>query len=211
MQSRCGERNGRAFFSGAWHVEAVRLTRWQRWLLVVVALGGLLWLHDRWRLWHENAHDQTIAAAAAQYGVDPALIKAVIWRESRFHPKAKGRKGEVGLMQIMEGTARDWAKAEKRALVFHTELFDPRKNIECGTWYLGKLLSRYSQTDNPLPYVLADYNAGRANVLKWISGPAATNSAVFVQNIGFPSTREYVVSVMEQHRHYRKTWRPPAS
>ncbi|WCJ59859.1 lytic transglycosylase domain-containing protein [Fontisphaera persica] len=189
----------------------MRLTRWQKWLLVIVALGGLLWLFDRWRLWQENAHDKTIAAAARKYGVDPALIKAVIWRESRFDPKARGRRGEVGLMQIMEPTARDWAKAENRTLVFHTELFDPQKNIECGTWYLRRLLLRYPQTDNPLPYALADYNAGRANVLKWLNGPAATNSAAFVQAIGFPSTRAYVIAVMERHAHYRKTWRPPKS
>lgn len=185
------------------------LTRWQKWLLAVVAIGGLLWLYDLWRPWREHAHDKAIVAASIKYGVDPALIKAVIWRESHFNPKARGRRGEVGLMQIMEPTARDWAKAQNRTLVFQTELFDPQLNIDCGAWYLRKLLSRYTRTDNPLPYALADYNAGRANVLKWIGGPAATNSTAFIQNMGFPSTREYVMAVMERHAHYRRVWSPP--
>ncbi|MCX8157585.1 MAG: lytic transglycosylase domain-containing protein [Verrucomicrobiae bacterium] len=188
----------------------MRLSRWQKWLVVIIAVGGLLWLFERWRAGRENAYDSLIAAAAVKYGVEPALIKAVIWRESRFDAKARGRRGEIGLMQIMEPTARDWAKAENRLLLLHTELYEPQKNIECGAWYLRRLLARYTRTDNPLPYALADYNAGRANVLKWISGAAATNSAAFVQQIGFPSTRDYVESVMERHAYYRQRWRPPA-
>ena len=81
-------------------------------------------------------------------------------------------------------------------------MFNPERNIECGTWYLGKLLRRYTKADNPVPYALADYNAGRGNVLKWIKDDAATNSAVFIEGIRFPSTRNYVRNVMQRREKY---------
>ena len=54
-----------------------------------------------------------------------------------------------------------------------------------------------------MPFALADYNAGRANVLKWEHGNAATNSAVFLSQIGFPGTKSYVRGVMLRFDHYR--------
>ena len=183
---------------------AKKLARWQRWLLVVIVLGGVLWTWDRYRTWQEDSQDARILAAAARYGVDPCLIKAVIWRESRFDPTARGAKGEAGLMQIMKDTAFEWARAERRLLVVHSQMFDPDRNIQCGAWYLRKLLGRYANTDNPAAYALADYNAGRANVLKWLQGAAATNSAVFIEQISFPSTRAYVKAVLKRRDYYRQ-------
>jgi soluble lytic murein transglycosylase len=186
----------------------MKLARWQRWLLAIIALGAVLWVFNQYRTWREDSQDDVILAAAARYNVEPALIKAVVWRESRFNPDVRGSKGEVGLMQIMKATAEDWSKAESRTLVFHTELFDRQKNTLCGAWYLRKLLGRYGNTDNRVPYVLADYNAGRGNVLKWMQGPAATNSAAFIEQIGFPSTKEYVRTVMAKREKYRESFPP---
>lgn len=106
-------------------------------------------------------------------------------------------------MQIMESAALDWASAEKIELFEHEQLFDPGTNTLAGAWYLKRLLKRYSQTDNPIPYALADYNAGRGNVLKWISGAASTNSEMFIQQIGFPGTSNYVRAVMGRIENYR--------
>ena len=144
-----------------------------------------------------------IQAAARRYDVDPLLVKAVVWRESRFRPAARGRKGEIGLMQIQDVAAQEWADAERLHSFAHEHCVDPGTNTLAGTFYLSKLLKRYAQTDNPVPYALADYNAGRGNVLKWNGGAAATNSAVFVEQIGFPGTKAYVKSVMRRRAIYR--------
>jgi soluble lytic murein transglycosylase len=80
---------------------------------------------------------------------------------------------------------------------------DPGTNTLAGAWYLKKLLLRYKQTDDALPYALADYNAGRGNVLKWMHGSAATNSVAFTAQIGFPGTKAYVQSVIRRIGHYR--------
>ena len=85
----------------------------------------------------------------------------------------------------------------------HEACLNPATNILAGTWYLQHVLRRYRQTDNPPLYALADYNAGRGNVLKWLNGPASTNSAVFVKQIGFPSTQEYVRTILRRRDVYR--------
>ena len=156
-----------------------------------------------WRDRQEHHFDREIVTAAQRYEVDPALVKAVVWRETRFDADARGRAQEIGLMQIREAAALDWATAEKVDPFEHEDILDPGTNTLVGTWYLKKLLKRYTQTDNPVPYALADYNAGRGNVLKWVAGAAATNSEVFIQGIGFPGTSNYVRAVMKQLEHYR--------
>ena len=150
---------------------------------------------------------EPILAASQRYGVDPALIKAVVWRESWFDPQVKGRKGEIGLMQIRERTAAEWAQSEHVLLFTHRQLFDPAKNTLAGAWYLHKLLGRYQQTDNALPYALADYNAGRTHVLAWAKAAAATNSTRFVEEIGFPATKDYVRAVMKRYYYYQQAFR----
>jgi len=181
------------------------IIRWRWWLFGIIFLGGLVALFQRWQFVLEHSQDKVILAAAGRYGVEPALVKAVVWRESRFNPRAEGGKGEIGLMQIRAEAASEWAQAERISSFSHRQLFDPAKNTLAGTWYLRKLLGRYQQTDNPLPYALADYNAGRRNVLRWNKGAAATNSAAFVRQIDFPGTKNYVLAVGNRFEHYRRT------
>ena len=144
-----------------------------------------------------------IRAAAAHYDVDPALVKAVVWRESRFDPDARGTSGELGLMQIRAAAAGEWAEAAGIADFHHAHLLNSTSNTLCGAWYLRKLLDRYPHTDDPVAYALADYNAGRSNVLKWNSDAAETNSAAFIENIDFPTTKDYVNAVKEKYEAYK--------
>jgi soluble lytic murein transglycosylase len=173
-------------------------------LLLLMSGGAVYWW---WTLRLERSQDVPIRAAAQRYGVEPALVKAIVWRESHFRPKARGGAGEIGLMQLREDAAREWADAEHIEGFAHEQCLDPATNTLAGTYYLKKLLQRYTQTDDPLPYALADYNAGRSNVLKWSRGEAATNGAVFIEQIGFPGTRNYVKSVLRRYERYRPTFR----
>ena len=157
-------------------------------------------------VWHqmrlERRYLPQINAAAQRYAVDPRLVRAVIWRESRFNPNVRGHAQELGLMQIREAAAREWAAAEHVSSFAHEHCLDPGTNTLAGTFYLGQLMKRYGRTDNPALYALADYNAGHGNVVKWNTGPATTNSAVFLDQIGFPGTRSYVKSVMRRYALY---------
>jgi soluble lytic murein transglycosylase len=181
--------------------------KWRRIFLILIALCGLGIVGGAGYLWFAASQgrkfEPEINAAAKRYGVDPLLVKAVIWQETRFHPDRRGRAGEIGLMQLQEAAALDWAGAEHLQNFSHEECFDPGTNVLAGTFYLGKLLKRYAHTDNPIPFALADYNAGRGHLLKWNGGAAATNSTVFVKQIGFPHTKLYVKSVMRRYALYK--------
>jgi soluble lytic murein transglycosylase len=180
----------------------------RRWLwlflaIAVVDLAAIFW----WRRSQgERRYDVPIQHAAQQYGVDPALIKAVVWRESRFNSGARGTAGEIGLMQIRSLAAAEWAEAERLLFFSHEHLLDPNINIRAGAWYLGKLLKRYGQSDDPVTYALADYNAGRTHVLRWMRGTAKTNSAAFLVEMDFPGTRSYIQAVRERRGRYQTTF-----
>lgn len=169
-------------------------------MVILVALGVIGWW--RWDYRREHRFDAVIVAAARRYQIDPALVKAVVWRESRFDPRARGRAGELGLMQIRAAAAQEWAAAERLHSFAHQACLDPATNTLAGAWYLKKISKRYHQTDNPIAYALADYNAGRGNVVKWQTGRALTNSAAFVKQIEFPGTRDYVRAVLRRAERY---------
>jgi soluble lytic murein transglycosylase len=168
-------------------------------LLICAGIVGYWW----WTYRRDHRYDKLIAVAAQRYKIDPALVKAICWRESRFNPDARGAAGELGLMQIRSSAAEEWAQAEHIVLFRHDACLNPATNILAGTWYLQHVLRRYRQTDNPALYALADYNAGRGNVLKWLSGAASTNSEAFAQQIGFRSTQEYVRAILQRRDVYR--------
>jgi len=167
-------------------------------LVAIVAMDlvfGLMWFLS----WRNHHYDAYIKAAGKRYGVDPDLVRAVVWQESRFNAQARGAAGELGLMQIRDLAAEDWAAAERLEAFDHGMCLDPRTNTLAGTWYLAKLIARYPRTDNPLVFALADYNAGRTHVLRWARGPAETNSQAFLQAMTFPGTRKYVTAILDRY------------
>lgn len=168
-------------------------------LLADAILGAFLYLR-----WRNRNHDSEIQAAARRYDVDPLLIKAVIWKESRFKAKARGAAGEIGLMQIRDLAAQDWASAEKVSPFDHEMIIDPGTNTLVGAWYLAKLIQRYPHTDQPLVYALADYNAGRTHVLRWMKEDATTNSGAFLERMDYPTTRQYIGDVLKRYEKLKK-------
>lgn len=152
-------------------------------------------------------YDDLIIEASKRYSVPPELIKAVIWRESRFHPDKTGQHGERGLMQITEGAASDWARVEKIEGFVPTNLFDPKVNIVAGTWYLKKALDHWAAKDDPVPFALAEYNAGRTRVKRWVndSGRGETAGADDLQTaMDFPATKSYIAAIIARQDFYKR-------
>lgn len=176
-------------------------------VLFLLAVAGLLLFFYSLERRKRAKFDQYILEAAQRYKIDPSLVKAVIWQESKFDADARGKAGEIGLMQIREDAAWEWAEAEKIDPFHHEQITDPRKNILCGTFYLSKVYKRYLKTDNPVPYALADYNAGRSHVLRWSKGAASTNSSAFLKQMDFPLTRQYALNVQRKRQEFEKDFR----
>jgi len=96
-----------------------------------------------------HAYDELISKYATINALDPKLIRAVIWRESRFKYNCRGKSGEIGLMQVTENAAREWAEADNIANFRKNDLFNPETNIRAGTWYLKRSVSRWSKQNQP--------------------------------------------------------------
>ena len=154
-------------------------------------------------------YDGLIRSVALEHHLDPMLVKAVVWRESRFDPKKYGGAGERGLMQVSERAAREWAR-ENKIDNFHVEkLFDPKTNLEAGTWYLRRAFEHWETQSDPLPFALAEYNAGASRAQRWSGGDsgAAIAPRTFLKRIDFPGTRKYVDSIIARYAFYQQRGR----
>jgi soluble lytic murein transglycosylase len=154
-------------------------------------------------------HDALIRAVAAEHQVDPMLVKAVVWRESRFDAQKFGTAGERGLMQVSEKAAAEWAKETNAENFRVEELFDPKTNLEAGTWYLRHAIEHWQNQANPMPFALAEYNAGPSRALRWAGNDDTKPIAAkkFLDNIDFPGTRKYVDSIIARYKFYKRRGR----
>ncbi len=158
-----------------------------------------------WRMHQpkESPYDPIIVAVAREEGVDPFLIRALVWRESRFRPEMLGNAQERGLMQVTPTVGAMWAKANKVPNFQTDDLYNPWINIRAGTWYLSHALARWSSTDDPTTFALAEYNAGRTNALRWVDPANPSDHVAFLNNITFPSTRQYVETILSKRDQYQ--------
>ena len=153
-----------------------------------------------------HQYDHLIRSVALERHLDPMLVKAVVWRESRFDPRKYGGAGERGLMQVSEKAANEWARENKIANFHVEQLFDPRTNLEAGTWYLRRAFEHWEAQSNPMPFALAEYNAGASRAQRWSGGDGIADVPVqkFMQNIDFPATRKYVDSIIDRYEFYQR-------
>lgn len=152
----------------------------------------------------EGMYDRLILETAARHNVPPALVKAVIRRESKFHESVRGGHGEYGLMQITPAAADDWIKFERnKEFQNYSQLLTPELNIEIGTWYLSRGLQKYKDYKHKKALALARYNAGPGNVIKnkWVPGH---KDGEVLKLINFPSTKKYVEVILEFEKEYEQ-------
>jgi soluble lytic murein transglycosylase-like protein len=120
---------------------------------------------------NREAYRAEIAAAALEFGVDEALLRAVVHAESAFNPNALSKKGAQGLMQLMPGTADDLGVANP---------FDATENIRGGAQYLAQQLKSFNGDER---LAMAAYNAGPGNVTKYGGVPPFDETQVYVSRV----------------------------
>ena len=166
--------------------------------LVGVAAGVFAYVHTSSPPWYERlryplGYEQIVRGHARNYRLDPALLAAVIYQESKFRPKARSRSGAIGLMQLQPATAQGIALRTGGSRFRVDDLYEPEINIRYGSWYLRHLLDRYGDERT----ALAAYNAGQENVDEWRRDG---------KGIAFAETRAYVERVEKLKRIYRDAY-----
>ena len=114
--------------------------------------------------------------------------------ESNLDPQAVSPKGAIGLMQVMPQTAREFGVTNP------ADLKDPQTNIRVGLQYMSQLMDRYKGN---VELSLAAYNAGPHRVKRWKKLPGSEHIDVFIENIEFYQTRDYVRKVMKNYWAYK--------
>jgi len=166
-------------------------------LVVGAALGATVayvhstepgwWVRIRYPL-----HYQAIVRGHARnYRLDPALLAAVIYQESKFRPHARSSSGAIGLMQLLPDTAKGIAIHTGGSRFRVSDLDNPEINVRYGAWYLRHLLDKYGDERT----ALAAYNAGQDNVDTWRREG---------RGIAFAETRNYVSRVEHLTVLYRR-------
>jgi soluble lytic murein transglycosylase len=139
-------------------------------------------------------YEHIVTAHARNYDLQPELLAAVIYAESRFDPEAVSTAGAVGLMQLLPETAKGIALRTGGDRFVVTDLRNPEINVRYGSWYLDHLRDRY---DGDLRLALAAYHAGPGNVDSWLDAGGG---------IAFPETRDYVEQVLSVRSVYAKAY-----
>jgi soluble lytic murein transglycosylase len=167
--------------------------------LLAVAAGAFAVVDTVNPPWYERLryplrYSEYVRVHAREHNLDPALLAAVIYQESKFDAGAKSSSGAIGLMQLTPSTAKGIAIRTGGHRFRTSDLYNPEINIRYGAWYLDNLFRKY-QTE---ALVLAAYNAGQGNVDRWQRNG---------EGIQFAETKAYVNRVEHLQRIYFDAWR----
>ena len=147
-------------------------------------------------------HEDIIRQQAADKGIEPDLIAAIIYEESRFRDQTS-HAGARGLMQITPRTAAFIARDSGGTRFTQKDLATPQINISYGAYYLRYLLRRYEGNTG---LAVAAYNAGETNVNRWVAEAGGEDDFEASDHIPFAETRAYVENVLERKKEYRKNY-----
>lgn len=148
------------------------------------------------------SHADIIRQQAAAKQLDPALVAGVIYAESKFDPRPSST-GAQGLMQLEPDTAEEIARRSGGTGFKVSDLAEPEVNIAYGTYYLRELVDHYGGN---VGLALAAYNAGQANVDRWLAEAQARGVPLTLARIPFPETRLYVQRVLQAQQEYRRVY-----
>src|SRR5215475_3848500 len=180
-------------------------------LLILILLVAAYAFNSYWT----HRFDSLIQRQASIYRVDPDLVWSIIYEETYFSPWKIGKDGEIGLMQVTPVVGREWANEtgmrelqNQMATDPQAVLRDPERNIQIGCWYLEKIYAQFQDAPEVETRMVAAYNAGPSRAVEWSrpDQPGNTQSgAEFINRIDIPSTRAYVISIIQRYRQVKNS------
>mgnify|MGYP000070430551 CR=1 FL=1 len=170
-------------------------------LALLIAILYPWWYNRRQMREYPLKHTELVEKYAADYGVDKALIYAVIRTESSFNASAVSYAGARGLMQMTPDTFK-WLQTKTGEKLDTEMLFDPETSIKHGTFFLNMLLEEFGELET----AIAAYHAGRGKVNSWLRDSAISPDGKTIPEIPIPQTRHYVNKVMSAYERYKKIY-----
>ena len=173
-------------------------------LILTIFLG--IFRKDIIKLFYPKPFYEIVSTYSKEYDVDENLIYAVMKAESNFDERAVSNKSALGLMQIMEETARDVVKKHNINIkndITKEEMKDIKNNINIGTKYLSILLDRYKN----IPVSIAAYNAGIGTVDNWIEKGIINKDGSNIEKIPYKETNNYVRKTIRNYKEYEKIYK----
>ena len=169
----------------------------------LLAAGVIFFSSSSRDFWVDDTKfSREIGEAAQRHSLPPELVRAVVFQESRFDPRARGAKGEIGLMQLLpSGAVAEWSRVCKKKAPTEDQLFDPALNLEIGCWYLGRALRRWKDYNDRVELALIQYNAGEARAKRW--KPDSPKGSV-LPRIKLRTTKRYVEQITKRYRNYTR-------
>jgi len=145
-------------------------------------------------------YDEPVNLYSKRYGLEKELILGLMKQESLFKPTARSYANAHGLMQLIPATAQDMCRLAKIKYRSPEQLYDVDLNIHLGSLYLKLLAKRFNGRKE---HMLAAYNAGPHRVKRWLKRPMSEQTDVFIEDIEYQETRNYVKLVLKNYWAYK--------
>ena len=175
-------------------------------VIAIIIIIALIFKDNILKIMYPKNYKEIISIYTERYEVEENLIYAVIKAESDFDANAVSSRNAIGLMQLMEKTAKDVALKNNISINYENikeELKNSRKNIEIGTCYLANLMQRYNNKE----VALAAYNAGIGTVDKWIENGIIKQDGTDIENVPYKETNNYIRKILRDYKIYETLYK----
>ena len=152
---------------------------------------------------YPKKYEEYVEKYAEENNIDPLLIFSIIKAESNFKENAESSSGAVGLMQLMEETAKEIAESMDEPILEKEDLKEAETNIKIGIKYYSILQKNY---DGNMLLALTAYNAGIGNVNTWIKNGIIKSDGSDIENIPYKETNMYVRKIIRNYKMYNKIY-----
>ena len=171
-------------------------------LIILVLLFGVFKIQNTiLKIIYKTDYKEYVYKYSKENDIDPLLTYSIIKAESNFNVNSVSKSGAIGLMQLMESTAKEVAGKKQIENFKKNDLYEPEKNIMLGTAYFKELLHRY---DNNLSIALIAYNAGIGVVDKWIREGIIKPDGSDIENVPYKETNMYVRKILRNYKIYKE-------
>lgn len=173
-------------------------------LVIVVFLG--IFKNKILKIIYPKTYKEIVSVYSEKYNVEENLVFALIKAESNFNSEAVSHRDAIGVMQIMEETAKDVANKNSIKIEnenIKQELLKIDNNINIGTKYLSTLLEKYKNKE----IAVAAYNAGIGTVDGWIQKGIIKSDGSDIENIPYKETNNYVRKILRNYKLYEELYK----